>query len=419
MRRGPGPQGGWRSEPPRPSVARPRHRAQPMAGDDQDDAARRAAEGALDTAVGAREVGRGLTEHAVGVDEVEGVHILCLRSARVERCRHQTGAQPLAARGEVVGRTGGELAQQTETLRQGLELLEHVADIRQHVRPPASRWQDGPRDSAWRERRPAIRDATVRDSPALARWATPSSASVVPAMAETTTTVGLVRVAADDVDGVADGGGVGQRRTAELVHMRRSAGPWHKSWRIPNMLTLLKLIQSIIKTRHSDGTPGRGRRDRARRGARPHTAGERHNFPVVRADRALNVSFGEGCWGGRCSCRWASSSIPCSTGSARACWRARSATLDLPCTTRRSCRTPTSTTPSCSAACELADPRGADLFAARYGVGRYRATIGERVRQSPTYRHGLMPYRAAVIPVQPVHERRRPAALTNPHSAAH
>jgi hypothetical protein len=52
-------------------------------------------------------------------------------------------------------------------------------------------------------------------------------------------------------------------------------------------------------------------------------------------------------------------------------------------------------------------------------VGRYRATIGERVRQSPTYRHGLMPYRAAVIPVQPVHERRRPAALTNPHSAAH
>ena len=35
-----------------------------------------------------------------------------------------------------------------------------------------------------------MRDATVRDSPAPACWATPSSASVVPAIAETTTTVG-------------------------------------------------------------------------------------------------------------------------------------------------------------------------------------------------------------------------------------
>ena len=74
-----------------------------------------------------------------------------------------------------------------------------------------------------------MRDATVRDSPAPACWATPRSASVVPAIAETTTTVGSWAMAADDVDGVADSGGVGQRRTAELVHLRRSAGPWHKS----------------------------------------------------------------------------------------------------------------------------------------------------------------------------------------------
>ena len=50
------------------------------AGDDRDDAAgEQRREGALGAAVGAREVGRGLAERAVGVDEVEGIHILCLR----------------------------------------------------------------------------------------------------------------------------------------------------------------------------------------------------------------------------------------------------------------------------------------------------------------------------------------------------
>jgi hypothetical protein len=38
---------------------------------------------------------------------------------------------------------------------------------------------------------------------------------------------GLRPVAADDLDGMADGGGIGQRRTAELVHMSRSAGSGH------------------------------------------------------------------------------------------------------------------------------------------------------------------------------------------------
>jgi hypothetical protein len=34
-------------------------------------------------------------------------------------------------------------------------------------------------------------------------------------------------MAADDLDGVADGGGVGQGRTAELVHVGRPAGTRH------------------------------------------------------------------------------------------------------------------------------------------------------------------------------------------------
>jgi hypothetical protein len=35
-------------------------------------------------------------------------------------------------------------------------------------------------------------------------------------------------VTTDDIDGVANGGGVGQRRTAELVHLRCSAGSGHR-----------------------------------------------------------------------------------------------------------------------------------------------------------------------------------------------
>jgi hypothetical protein len=34
-------------------------------------------------------------------------------------------------------------------------------------------------------------------------------------------------VTANDLDGVANGGGIGQRRTAELVHVWRAAGSGH------------------------------------------------------------------------------------------------------------------------------------------------------------------------------------------------
>ena len=72
-----------------------------------------------------------------------------------------------------------------------------------------------------------MREATVRDSPAPACCATARSASVVPAIADDHDDGGLRTKTMDDVDGVADGGGVGQRRTAELVDVGRAAGSWH------------------------------------------------------------------------------------------------------------------------------------------------------------------------------------------------
>jgi hypothetical protein len=38
-------------------------------------------------------------------------------------------------------------------------------------------------------------------------------------------------MAANDLDRMADGSGIGQRRTAELVHVRRSAGTGHEGRR--------------------------------------------------------------------------------------------------------------------------------------------------------------------------------------------
>ena len=188
----------------------------------------------------------------------------------------QARAQPLAARGEVVGGARGELAQQPQALRQGLELLEHVADVGQHVRAAAARRQERPRHLG--VPRPQPGDER-RDGARLAGSGLLGHAKQRvgrPRHRGDDHDGGLLGVAADDVDGVADGGGVGQRRTAELVHVRRSAGPWHKSGGYPGsespllcawMFTLLKLIQSIIKTLHSDGHAGAGGR-RASRSAR-------------------------------------------------------------------------------------------------------------------------------------------------------
>ena len=219
-----------RSEPPRPERG---HlavgRGADEAGHDRDDAAReQRQQRALDAPIGAGEVRRRLAERAVGVDEVDGIDVPCLRPGRLERRRHQARAQPLAARGEVVGGARGELAQELEPLCQGLELLEDVADVGQRVRPAAARGQERPCHLGVAA--PELRDEG-RDGARLAGAGLLGHAKERvgrPRHRRDDHDGGLLGMAADDVDGVADSGGVGQRRTAELVHLRRSAGPWHK-----------------------------------------------------------------------------------------------------------------------------------------------------------------------------------------------
>lgn len=155
------------------------------------------------------------------------------------------------------------------------------------------------------------------------------------------------------------------------------------------MLTLLKLIQSIIKTLHSDGTPGQVAAGIALGSALGLTPLVNvHNLIVFALMVLLNVSFGGGMLG------WAIF-VPIGflldpvfnaigrsllqSESLRGLWTALYNTPLIPYTNFNN------TVVLGSVVCWalLAVPI---FFASRYGVARYRATIGERVRQSKFYK---------------------------------
>jgi uncharacterized protein (TIGR03546 family) len=155
------------------------------------------------------------------------------------------------------------------------------------------------------------------------------------------------------------------------------------------MLALLKLIQSLIKTLHSDGTPGQVAAGIALGSALGLTPLVNvHNLIVVAFIVVLNVSFGGGMLG------WALfvpigflldpvfDSIGRSLLHApalRGLWTAWYNTPLLPYTNFNN----TVVLGSVVSWMVLAVPI---FFAARYGVARYRATIGEQVRQSRFYK---------------------------------
>jgi uncharacterized protein (TIGR03546 family) len=155
------------------------------------------------------------------------------------------------------------------------------------------------------------------------------------------------------------------------------------------MLMLLKLIQSLIKTLHSDGTPGQVAAGIALGSALGLTPLVNiHNLIVFAFIVVLNVSFGGGMLG------WALfvpigflldpvfDSIGRSllqAPSLRGLWTALYNTPLVPYTNFNN----TVVLGSVVAWMVLALPI---FFAARYGVARYRATIGERVRQSKFYK---------------------------------
>jgi uncharacterized protein (TIGR03546 family) len=155
------------------------------------------------------------------------------------------------------------------------------------------------------------------------------------------------------------------------------------------MLALLKLIQSIIKTLHSEGTPGQvalGIALGSVLGLTPLM--NVHNLIVFSLIVLLNVSFGGGMLG------WALfvpvgflldplfdriGAALLGAASLRPLWTAWYNTPLLPYTNFNN----TVVLGSVVGWLLLAVPI---FFAARWGVARYRTTIGERVRQSKFYK---------------------------------
>jgi uncharacterized protein (TIGR03546 family) len=155
------------------------------------------------------------------------------------------------------------------------------------------------------------------------------------------------------------------------------------------MFTLLKLIQSIIKTLHSEGTPGQVAAGIALGSALGLTPLVNvHNLVIFSVIVLLNVSFGGGMLG------WAlfvplgfildpvfdrvGAALLTAT-SLRPLWTSLYNTPLIPYTNFNN----TVVLGSLVSWLVLAVPI---FFAARYGVARYRATIGERVQQSRLYK---------------------------------
>ena len=155
------------------------------------------------------------------------------------------------------------------------------------------------------------------------------------------------------------------------------------------MLTLLKLIQSIIKTLHSEGTPGQvaaGIAIGSVLGLTPLM--NVHNLVIFSLVVLLNVSFGGAMlgWALFVPVGFALDPVFNTIGvellrspSLRPLWTSMINTPLVPYTNFNN----TIVLGSFVGWLVLALPI---FFAARYGVARYRATIGERVRQSRFYK---------------------------------
>jgi uncharacterized protein (TIGR03546 family) len=155
------------------------------------------------------------------------------------------------------------------------------------------------------------------------------------------------------------------------------------------MLALLKLIQSLIKTLHSAGTPGQVAAGMALGSALGLTPlMELHNLVIFSLLVLLNVSFGGGMLGWMLFVPFGFLLDPLfnqiglsllTDPSLRPMWTEWTNTPILPFTDFNN----SVVLGSFVSWLVLAIPI---FFAARYGVARYRATIGERVKQSKFYR---------------------------------
>jgi uncharacterized protein (TIGR03546 family) len=155
------------------------------------------------------------------------------------------------------------------------------------------------------------------------------------------------------------------------------------------VFALLKLIQSIIKTLHSAGTPAQVAAGMALGSALGLTPiMNLHNLVIISLLVLLNVSFGGGMLGWMLFVPVGFLLDPLfdriglsllTTPSLRPLWTNLTNTPVLPYTNFNN----TIVLGSFVSWLVLAVPI---FFAARYGVSRYRATVGERVRQSRFYK---------------------------------
>lgn len=155
------------------------------------------------------------------------------------------------------------------------------------------------------------------------------------------------------------------------------------------MFTLLKLIQSIIKTLHSEGTPGQVAAGIALGSALGLTPLMNvHNLLIFSLIVLFNVSFGGGMLGWALFVPvgfildpvfdWIGSGL-LTAPSLRPLWTSWYNTPLVPYTNFNN----TVVLGSVVGWVALAIPI---FFGARFGVARYRATIGERVKQSKLYK---------------------------------
>jgi uncharacterized protein (TIGR03546 family) len=155
------------------------------------------------------------------------------------------------------------------------------------------------------------------------------------------------------------------------------------------MLTLLKLIQSLIKTLHSAGTPGQVATGMALGSALGLTPLlQLHNLIIFSLLVLLNVSFGGGMLGWMLFVPIGFLLDPLfdkiglsllTAPSLRPLWTEWTNTPILPFTNFNN----TVVLGSFVSWLVLAIPI---FFAARYGIAKYRATIGQRVQQSKFYK---------------------------------
>jgi hypothetical protein len=182
--------------------------------------------------IGARVVRRGMAEVPVGAHDLGGIHVLRPYPGGAERRGHEPRAEPLAARDDEIAGPRRELAEESETPDQRLQLRELRGDVREKRPAPTARGHDGAGGVA--VRRPECRDPLGHGAvfPSLRVSGDGEQCVGGPGHRRYDDRGRLRAEALDDTNSVVDRVGVGQRSPAELVDVRGASRDGHIRGRI-------------------------------------------------------------------------------------------------------------------------------------------------------------------------------------------